>query len=293
VSLTTVSLGMPGSMDHDAAAVLSAIAGRRHHQHMLDQAFLTTFEENLRQMVRLTDGHYLDQGIVMTTLPLYRELGIKTLLRGHAGELCHMRKAYAYSLDAESEQIRSDAALRTWLLGHLTDYMIGSVDLPVLSPRMGTDVRDVAAAAVDAALAPLQSVQPPLQRVWHLFVRERLRRETVASLHMFQNFVEVRVPYLDGPLVDLLLSLPPEMKLDATLPYERLGLWLTRELKPLLQSTILSERFLDRGLFDADRVRQAVAQHESRERNHTFLLMGMLILELAHQELFEMAPAST
>ena len=343
VSLTTVSLGMPGSMDHDAAAVLSAIAGRRHHQHMLDQAFLTTFEENLRQMVRLTDGHYLDQGIVMTTLPLYRELGIKTLLRGHAGELCHMRKAYAYSLDAESEQIRSDAALRTWLLGHLTDYMIGSVDLPVLSPRMGTDVRDVAAAAVDAAMAPLQSVQPPLQRVWHLFVRERLRRETVASLHMFQNFVEVRVPYLDGPLVDLLLSLPPEMKLDATLqshilqrvrpeflhvtnantgapmnagpwrsklghlrmkvfakmgvpgyqPYERLGLWLTRELKPLLQSTILSERFLDRGLFDADRVRQAVAQHESRERNHTFLLMGMLILELAHQELFEMAPAST
>jgi hypothetical protein len=134
-----------------------------------------------------------------------------------------MRKAYAYSLDAEGEQIRSDAALRTWLLGHLTDYMIGSVDVPVLSPRMGTDVREVAAAAVDAALAPLQPVQPPLQRIWHLFVRERLRRETVASLHMFQNFVEVRVPYLDGPLVDLLLGLPPEMKLDATLQSHILG----------------------------------------------------------------------
>jgi hypothetical protein len=254
-----------------------------------------------------------------------------------------MRKAYAYSLDAEGERIDSDGALRTWLLGHLTDYMIGTVDVPLLSPRMGTDVREVATAALDAALAPLQSVQPPLQRIWHLFVRERLRRETVASLHMFQNFVEVRVPYLDGALVDLLLSLPPRQKLDATLqshilqrvrpeflrvtnantgapmnagpwrskmghlrmkvfaklgvpgyqPYERLGLWLTRELKPLLESTILSERFLDRGLFDADRVRQAVSQHESRERNHTFLIMAMLILELAHQELFEMAPAQT
>ena len=168
-------------------------------------------------MVRLTDGHYLDQGIVMTTLPLYRELGIKTLLRGHAGELCHMRKAYVYSLDADGERIDSDAALRAWLLSHLTDYMIGAVDGPVLSPRLGTDVREVAAAALDAALAPLQPLQPPLQRLWHLFVRERLRRETVASLHMFQNFVEVRVPYLDGPLVDLLLALPPQMKLDATL----------------------------------------------------------------------------
>ena len=170
VSLTTVSLGMPGSMDHDAAAMLSAMANRRHHQHMLDQAFLATFEENLRQMVRLTDGHYLDQGIVMTTLPLYRELGVRTLLRGHAGELCHMRKAYAFSLDAEGERIGSDAALRTWLLGHLTDYMIGSVDLPVLSPRMGTDVREVAArgrrcgpgapavgsAAAAARLAPVR-----------------------------------------------------------------------------------------------------------------------------------------
>jgi hypothetical protein len=203
-------------------------------------------------------------------------------------------------------------------------------------------VKEAAAAALDAALAPLQSVQPPLQRLWHLFVRERLRRETVASLHMFQNFVEVRVPYLDGPLVDLLLALPPQMKLDATLqshilekvrpeflsvsnantgapmnagpwrskmghlrmkvfaklgvagyqPYERLGLWLTRELKPLVHSTILSERFLDRGLFDADGVRRAIAQHESRERNHTFLLMGMLIVELAHQEVFEMTPSA-
>jgi asparagine synthase (glutamine-hydrolysing) len=75
-------------------------------------------------------------------------------------------------------------------------------------------------------------------------------------------------------------------------PYERLGLWLARELKPLVHSTILSERFLDRGLFDADRVRRAVAQHESRERNHTFLLMGMLIVELAHQEVFEMTPSA-
>lgn len=342
VPLTTVSLGMPGSMDHDSAAVLSALANRRHHQQMLDHAFLSTFEENLRQMVRLTDGHYLDQGIVMTTLPLYRELGIKTLLRGHAGELCHMRKAYAYSLDADGERIDNDAALRAWLLSHLTDYMIGAVDGRVLSPRLGTDVREVAAAALDAALAPLQPVQPPLQRLWHLFVRERLRRETVASLHMFQNFAEVRVPYLDGPLVDLLLALPPQMKLDATLqshilekmrpeflgvtnantgapmnagpwrskmselrmkvfaklgvagyqPYERLGLWLTRELKPLVHGTLLSERFLDRGLFDADGVRRAIAQHESRERNHTFLLMGMLIVELAHQEVFEMTPSA-
>jgi asparagine synthase (glutamine-hydrolysing) len=335
--LATVSLGMPGSMDHDSAAVLSALVNRRHHQHMLDQAFLASFEDNLRQMVHLTDGHYLDQGIVMTTLPLYRDLGIKTLLRGHAGELLHMRKAYAFSLDAEGEKIASDEALKRWLLGHLTDYMIGAVDGPLLNRRLGADVREVAAETIDAALAPIQPVQPPLQRVWHLFVRERLRRETTASLHMFQNFVEVRVPYLDADLVDLILALPPELKLDATIqthilqsirpeflrvtnantgapmnagpwrtrvghlrmkilakmgvagyqPYERLGLWLATDLKPLVHRLLLSEPFLDRGLIEPDQVRRLVAQHESRERNHTFLLMAMMILEIAHQELFD------
>jgi asparagine synthetase B (glutamine-hydrolysing) len=207
---------------------------------------------------------------------------------------------------------------------------------------MGVDVREVAARALDRSLAPLQSVQPPLQRVWHLFVRERLRRETVASLHMFRNFVEVRVPYLDSELVDVLLALPPEMKLDATLqshmlqrirpeflrvtntntgaamnasgwrariwslrrrvlakmgvpgyqPYERLGLWLATDLKPLVHSTVLSQRFFDRGLFDVDQVRRLVAQHESRERNHTYLIMAMVIFELAQQELFDAASAA-
>ena len=92
------------------------------------------------------------------------------------------------------KDVHSDEALKRWLLGHLTDYMIGAVDAPLLNRRLGADVREVAAETIDAALAPIHPVQPRLQRVWHLFVRERLRRETTASLHMFQNFVEVRLP---------------------------------------------------------------------------------------------------
>ena len=38
-------------------------------------------------------------------------------------------------------------------------------------------------------------------------------------------------------------------------PYERLGLWLARELKPLVHRVVLSDRFLDRGLFVPEAVR--------------------------------------
>jgi asparagine synthase (glutamine-hydrolysing) len=70
-------------------------------------------------------------------------------------------------------------------------------------------------------------------------------------------------------------------------PYERLGLWLTRELKPLVHRVVLSDRFLQRGLFVPEAVSRIVSQHEARTHNHTFLIMAMLIFEIAQEELFE------
>ena len=337
-SLTTVSLGIPGSIDHRAAAALSGLAGRTHHAQMLDGSFLGSFEEHLRQMVRLTDGQYLDQGIVLTTLPSYRDLGITTLLRGHAGELLHMRKAYSFSLDAEALSVRDQSSLEAWLWPHLSDYMVGAIEGPLFASGLGgSDALGQARTALRARLAATHDVDPPVQRVWQLFVGERLRRETALSLQMFRSFAEVRVPYLDPSLVSLLLALPPELKLDDTLqahilkrhrpaflqvvnantgapmgagpiktrvaslkmrvyaklgvpgyqPYERLGLWLARELKPLVHRLVLSDRFLGRRLFVPDAVRRLVAQHEARTHNHTFLIMAMLIFEMAQEELFE------
>src|SRR5262249_19337220 len=97
--LTAVSLGLDGSIDIRAAERMARLVNIPHRRYQLDGTFLSRFEDHLRWMVHLTDGHYLCQCIVMPTLPLYRELGIEVLLRGHAGELMHMDKAYNYSLD--------------------------------------------------------------------------------------------------------------------------------------------------------------------------------------------------
>ena len=66
-------------------------------------------------------------------------------------------------------------------------------------------------------------------------------------------------------------------------PYERLGLWLARELKPLVHRVLLSERFIDKGLFEPAGIRELLSQHEKRQRNHTYLIMALLVLEMAGQ----------
>src|SRR5262249_20279157 len=58
-------------------------------------------------------------------------------------------------------------------------------------------------------------------------------------------------------------------------PYERLGLWLRRELRPLVERLLLNDRCLGRGVFDADALRSVVANHLHRGANHTYLLLAL------------------
>jgi asparagine synthase (glutamine-hydrolysing) len=332
MDLQTVSIGIEGSLDHECAAKLAGIAGVPHVPYHLDASFLSGFETHLRQMIALTDGHYLDQGIVMPTMEVYRRLGIQFLMRGHGGELLHMRKAYAFSLD-DTAIAASEPSLKAWLLSHLTDYMVHGVppDLFLIDLKAGAE------KALRLALARVERVDRPVDRVWHLFLNERLHRETALSMHLFGNFATIRQPYLDNGVIDALFAMPASMKLGDELqtnllrrirpaflevpnsntgtrlgasplatkisqlrlrvgarlglkgyqPYERLGLWLRRELADFVIRTLTSDRLLDGGVVRADAVRRVVSEHIKAERNHTFLIMSLLIFVLGRETVLD------
>jgi asparagine synthetase B (glutamine-hydrolysing) len=332
--VTAVSLGIAGSIDLDSAAELARLARRPHHRYLLNTDFLSRFEEHLRYMVHLTDGHYLSQCIVMPTLPLYRELGIQILLRGHAGELMHMKKAYNFSLDREALALRGAADLEAWLFRHLRTYMLEGVGKDLFAPPYKDSFDALARESLRGCLAESEGIDPPLQRVAHLFLTQRSRRETALSLAKLGSVVETRLPYLDNEVIDALMAAPPGLKLDEKIqayilrrrlpaflgvvnantgtrigagrltrlfararlkvfaklgvpgyqPYERLGRWLRADLRPLVEHILLSRRCLDRGVFHPPAVRAVVDGHLNRGRNHTFLLMAMMIFELGQRE---------
>jgi asparagine synthase (glutamine-hydrolysing) len=331
--VTTVCLGMEGSMDVRAAARMSGLAHRPHRTHTLDTKFLARFEDHMRHMVHLTDGQYLSQCIVMPTLPLYRELGVEVLVRGHVGELMHMTKAYNFSLDRQALAL-AGPALEGWLWGRLQAYMLDGVEGELFAPAYQKDLVGLGRESLRDCLRESDGVEPPAHRIWHLFVTQRVRRETALSMVEFGSVVETRLPYLDGGLLDALMAAPPELKLGETIqthilrkrmpaflsvinantgarmgagpaakafarlrmkvlgklgvrgyqPYERLGLWLRRELRPLVERILLDEHCLGRGVFNPDALRTAVANHMAKRRNHTYLLMALMIFELGQRE---------
>ncbi len=330
----TVCMGMAGSRDHQSATQLARIVGCEHHNHVLDAAFLADFTRHLDDMVRLTDGQYLSQCIVMPTLPLYRQLGIGILMRGHAGELLHLTKAYNYSLNAEALALRNDTELEDWLWTNLQAHLQERIDERLFAQRELQN-QSLARDSLRAALAESREIERPAERIAHLFLDQRVRRETMLSMIKFRSIAETRLPYLDRVLVERLLALPIEWRLDDELqsfilrrrqpefcrventntgtvlgagrlrrnvagfkmrvlgklgvpgyqPYERLGLWLRRQLAPIVRRTLLSDECLERGFFVPDTVRRVVDRHLGDKRNHTYLIMAMMIFEVGQRQL--------
>jgi len=337
--VSSVCLGVRGSLDHRASEELAKIAGCPFHGHVLDNRFLNDFRTHLERMITLTDGQYLSQCIVIPTLSIYREMGIQALLRGHAGELMHMRKAYNYSLDESALQIQTDQALRAWLLQRLKAYMLEGVTEPLFAAPYQAGLEDLAIQSLDEDLTELSYVDRPLDRIWALFVHQRMRREMVLSMRKFRSVVEPRMPYLDNDLIQLLMSAPIDLKLGdeiqtyilrrrrpeflgvtnantgaplgagrmrqriATLqmkvlarlgvagyqPYERLGLWLRRELAPTVRSILLDSQTLDRGIFRPEGIKTVINRHLDQGHNHTFLIMALMIFELGMRKLVDSA----
>ena len=224
--LQSVCLGMAGSRDHQASQRLAAIAGCPHHSHLLDEGFLADFRRHLDGMVRLTDGQYLSQCIVMPTFPLYQELGIGVLLRGHGGELMHLSKAYNYSVDGEALVIKTQSDLEAWLWKRLQAHLLEGVDGP-LFVRPEVDRISAAHESLRLAIDETSEHLPAVERIAHLFLDQRLRRETPLSLMKFRSVVEPRMPYMDRALVEKLLGLPAEWKLD-----DRLQTFILRRRRP-------------------------------------------------------------
>jgi hypothetical protein len=330
---------VPGSLDDRASRAMCEQVGSPYRNYELAGSFLSQFREHLEGMVRLTDGQYLSQCIVMPTLPMYREWGMTALLRGHAGELLHMRKAYNYSIDAEALAIRTQGELAAWLERRLPAYLLEGLDVPVFRPEVQNEIGSLANESLREAIAPLEAIESAPQRIWHLFLLGRLRRETSLSMVKFRSVVEPRLPYLDNDLIDAILAAPPEVKLGDEIqsymlkkrrpgflqivnantgapmgagplrnkvasfqkrvfaklglpgyqPYERLGLWLRREAAPTVRDVLLDEQCLDRALFSPDGIRSAVECHLAGRRNHTYLLMALMIFEQGQRWLAEVA----
>jgi len=65
------------------------------------------------------------------------------------------------------------------------------------------------------------------------------------------------------------------------------GEWFRNELKDLLYQTILSDSFFKRGYFKPEIVKNIVERHIARQKDYSFQIWALLMLELWHKRFMD------
>jgi asparagine synthase (glutamine-hydrolysing) len=123
--------------------------------------------------------------------------------------------------------------------------------------------------------------------------------------------LEARSPFLDHKVIEFAASLPENIKLRGTetksllkrvaaklVPSEviyrrKMGFgvpithWFRGELKNFVRENLLSEKSLNRGLFNGQTVTRLVNEHAAGERDHASKLWTLLMLELWFQKFID------
>jgi asparagine synthase (glutamine-hydrolysing) len=123
--------------------------------------------------------------------------------------------------------------------------------------------------------------------------------------------LEARSPFLDHKLMEFAASIPEKMKLrrlttklllkrvlKKIVPEENLtrrkmgfgvpiGHWFRGQMQPFLRETLLSEKGVNRGLFNSKRVRGIIEEHVNHKSDHSHRLWTLLMLELWFQRFID------
>jgi asparagine synthase (glutamine-hydrolysing) len=169
----------------------------------------------------------------------------------------------------------------------------------VLRSLSGSTPRD----GFNAALADTAGLDP-LHRALRFEAENFLQGVLLVEDRLNMAFsVEARVPLLDNELVDLLETMPADMKyngaqtkivlreaLRGILPDEVLTrrkqgftppdeTWMRTVSRPYIERILLSDQSLDRGLFRPESIRDILQAHFDGRDNHRFLIWSLLCIE--------------
>ncbi|HVR72834.1 MAG TPA: asparagine synthase-related protein, partial [Planctomycetota bacterium] len=205
--LSTYTLGVKGCADQVIAEKLSQITGTSHRFFELDQRYLSDFLPNLRRMVSLTDGMYLTHGLTeMLAFRFLEETDLSVLVRGHCGELAKASLAWPFHTDATVFAMRTREEFLPYFLRRV-NYITPIISLRDLLTdswfeRVGHGARlSLEESLRDVSLSPADCCS-------YIYLHEHHRRFTAASLELFRNVLEVRLPFADQEFLECLFQAP-------------------------------------------------------------------------------------
>ncbi len=214
--VSSYTLGVRGCADQVIAERLARLGGASHRSFELDQSYLGEFLPRLARMVSLTEGMYLSHGLTeMLALEFLERDAPSILLRGHGGELAKASLAWPFHTDGRIRAMASTAEFVPYLLQRVNYVAPGLEVHDLFLPAWAERIAGAARRSLEESVRGLDLA--PVDLCSYLYLAEHHRRSTIASLELFRNAVEVRLPLADAGFLTALLGGPAGWRDDTTL----------------------------------------------------------------------------
>lgn len=152
---------------------------------------------------------------------------------------------------------------------------------------------------------PAEDERDTLNRVFYCDIKTYLPEDILAVTDRMSMYhaLEVRVPFLDHPLMEFCATIPPEMKMKwfrkkyllkkavrSILPVEvidhrkqgfvgPMAQWLKKDLKAYTTDTLSRNNMAKHGLFNADTIANVLDDHFSGREIHDTLIWSLLVFQ--------------
>jgi len=210
-SIVTYTLGVRGCADEVIAKELSEIAKAQNQFLAMDNRYLVDGVKNIRHMVTLTDGMYLTHGLTeMLALGFLEQSDFSVLLRGHGGELAKASLAWPLHTDERIYQMQSKEEFVSYVLDRVNYICRGAPLQELFTEEWWSEMKDQARQSLEESIADVLLSPPDLCS--YLYLTEHHRRFTIASLELFRNYVEVRMPFVDEEFLRVLFRSRPRWR---------------------------------------------------------------------------------
>ena len=209
--ISSYTLGVKGCADEVIARQLCRISGMPNRFFEIDSSYLSDYLTNLRRMVKLTDGMYLTHGLTeILVLRFLEESHFGILLRGHGGELAKASLAWPLHTDQRVYGMHDKCEFVSYILGR-ANYISGNVPLNELFvDEWWSEMNAGARLSLEESVATVELSPPDLCS--YLYLTQHHRRFTIASLELFRNYLEVRLPFVDEEFLRVLFRSRPQWR---------------------------------------------------------------------------------
>ena len=225
MELDCVTSGVPGSSELKLTQRMCDQLNARHMQCFFGPEFAADLEKYAKKISTVTHGEadFMNMMMLFQGIEFRKQFGLKSVIRGHGGELMKLNDAYGFSVTPEMAKGDDHSAAKRTIFNQLSGSACLDEAKNVLQGASLEAIRTAAKPSFEAAYDRLAAHSEHVgQAISLMFLTQYNGRHTVNAVRCMMEEIDVSQPMLDEDVIEALLRMPIQLRTQTRLQRELL-----------------------------------------------------------------------